>query len=181
MIEEFKKFAGNKILAYLLLNPDNKLGINEISRELNLSAGSVKRYTDLLVRDGLAEIKKAGNIHQPQLKNEHPLIKEMRKTYSLLLLSESKITEITSNITSIALYGSFASGTFDKKSDIDIMIISDKEELNSEIISEIETVFNKELQITVIPYYKWEMMKEKDNNFANSVLNNHILISGSEL
>lgn len=181
MIEEFSKFAGNRIIAFLLKNPDNETGINGIARELNLSSGSVKRYTDLLVKDGLAEIKKAGNIHQPQLKYEHPLIKEMRKTYSLLLLFESGITDIAENITSIALYGSFASGTFDEKSDIDILIISDIKELNTNIISRIEINFKRELQATIIPYYRWETMKKENHDFAESILKNHILITGSEL
>jgi predicted nucleotidyltransferase len=120
----------------------------------------------------LDEIKKIGNIHQPQLKYEHALVKEMRKTYSLLLLFESGITDITENITSIALYGSFESGTFDDKSDIDILILSHNKELNSNIILQIENNFNRELQATIIPYYKWESMKAKKHDSAISVLRN---------
>lgn len=181
MIEEYSKFAGNKILAFLLLNPNNELGINEIARKLNLSPGSVKRYTDLFVKDGLAEIKKAGNIHQPRLIYDNALIKEMKKTYSVLLLAESKIKKISEDFTSIALYGSFASGAFDEKSDIDILVISGNKEINSEVISKIESAFNRELQLTIIPYYKWEMMKKQNNEFAASLLKNHILIEGAEL
>jgi predicted nucleotidyltransferase len=96
----------------------------------------------------------------------------MRKTYSLLLLFESGITDITENITSIALYGSFESGTFDDKSDIDILILSHNKELNSNIILQIENNFNRELQATIIPYYKWESMKAKKHDSAISVLRN---------
>jgi len=181
MIEEFSKFAGNRIIAFLLKNPGNEMGINGIARELNLSPGSIKRYVDILVKDDLAEIKKTGNIHQPQLKYDHALVKEMKKTYSLLLLFESGVQDIADNITSTALYGSFASGTYDEKSDIDILIITDNKELNSGIISEIEKNFNRELQATIIPYYKWETMKAKNHDFATSILKNHILLTGAEL
>jgi predicted nucleotidyltransferase len=105
----------------------------------------------------------------------------MRKTYSLLLLFESGITYIAENVISIALYGSFASGTFDDKSDIDILILSENKELNSNIILQIENNFNRELQATIIPYYKWETMKAKNHDFATSVLNNHILLTGADL
>ena len=39
----------------------------------------------------------------------------------------------------------------------------------------------REVQLTVMQYYRWETMKKEGDKFAESVLRKHVLVSGVEL
>jgi hypothetical protein len=39
----------------------------------------------------------------------------------------------------------------------------------------------REVQLTVMQYYRWETMKKEGDKFAESVLRKHVLVSGFEL
>jgi hypothetical protein len=46
---------------------------------------------------------------------------------------------------------------------------------------ELQEDLAREVQITVIPPLRWEMMKKGGDRFAESVLKNHVLIKGGAL
>ncbi len=39
----------------------------------------------------------------------------------------------------------------------------------------------REVQLTMLPYYRWETMKKEGDKFAESILKKHVLVSGVEL
>lgn len=181
MINEFSKFVGNKILRWFLFHPTASVNINELARELEVSPGSVKRFADLLCREHIVDMKKIGTAHMFTLNNSSHVVKELKKTLMVMKLWEEKIEELAPNAISLAVYGSTASGNFDEKSDIDILVIGTEQEVDYTLVSEIETKVGHELQVTVIPYYEWENRKGKGDPFVLSVLARHILFAGAEL
>ncbi len=98
MIPEFNTFAGNKILKWHLMNPDSRLHINELARELGISPSTVLRYANLFQKAGIVTIHRIGTAHQIILNNEKPLVKELKKCAILLLLNEYGIEEIAREI-----------------------------------------------------------------------------------
>ena len=82
---------------------------------------------------------------------------------------------------SLAIYGSYSSGEFNEKSDLDILIIGKKKEENKDFALKFGKKFGKEIQLTTISYYEWEKMKKNKDPFALEVLSKHILISGADL
>lgn len=69
MMEEFSKFVGNKILGWLLSHPTSPVNINELASELEVSPGSIKRFTDLFYRGHIVDMKKVGTTHMFPLNN----------------------------------------------------------------------------------------------------------------
>ena len=120
MIDEFNKCVGNKILGWFLSHPTSSININELSRELVVSPGSVKRFTDLFYREQLVDMEKIGTAHMFTLNNSSYIARELKKTFMVLKLWEGKLEELAPNAISLAVYGSIASGSFDEKSDIDV-------------------------------------------------------------
>jgi len=45
----------------------------------------------------------------------------------------------------------------------------------------LEAETGREVQVTVVPYYQREQMKEEGNPFVASVLRNHIFVGGATL
>lgn len=181
MLDQFKKFTGFKILEYFITHPTSEIHLKELARTLKISPGSVKFYCDLFESEGILISKKKGNLRLFKLNNDDFTVREIKKTYYLLLLKENGIQEICENCGSLAIYGSFASGEFDEKSDLDILVIGNKEDINYDILHEIEKKTGLKLQLTVVPFYKWEKMKEEKDYFAESVIRKHILIKGAPL
>ena len=181
MIQEFNKFAGNKILGWLLMNPDANIGINELARELAASPATVMRYSNLFSDAGLVTIEKAGTAHLIRLNSGNPVVIELKKCAVILLLNDYGTCDIAGEAVSIALYGSAASGKFTGASDLDILVVGEEEQVNRDKVLEIQEKIGREIQLTVIPWHKFERMKKENDPFIRNVIDNHILLSGAEL
>lgn len=181
MLSEFNKFAGFKVLNYFLFNPKIEIHLKGLARYLKISPNTAKHYCDFFVKEGILNVVNKGNLRIFSLDNKSSYVKELKKTIVLLYLKDCGIEKIANKSMSFALYGSYASGEFTDESDLDILIIGDQKDVDKNIILQFEKKIRKEVQLTVISYYKWEEMKKKNDAFATEVLRKHILINGSEL
>ncbi len=181
MIREFRKFVGFKVLEFFITYPSVVVHLKELSRKIGISPGSAKTYCDIFERDGILRAKRKGNLRMITLNNSDFAVRELKKAYYAVLLKELGIEKIAENCTSLAIYGSFASGNFDEKSDLDILIIGEERNVNKDFVLELQEKLGREIQLTVMPYYIWEKMKREGDKFTESVLRNYILIKGAEL
>ncbi len=180
LINELRKYAAIRLLEYFLCHPTQEIHLKELSRKSKVSPMTAKTYCDLLEKEEIVLSEKKGNLRIFRLNNENFAVREMKRAYYLLLLKELGIERVCTEGT-LAIYGSIASGDFDERSDIDLLIIGSREWINYEILFEIEKKTGKEVQLTVIPPHKWEEMKERRDPFAMSVLRKHCLIRGPPL
>ena len=100
---------------------------------------------------------------------------------SEVVLAFSSSRGIAPGCTSLALYGSGARGTYDEKSDIDLLVIGEESCVRYDVVQAAEEELGFELQVIVIPWYRWEEMLELDDVFARNVLRDHILLGGVRL
>ena len=181
MIQEFKKFVGFRILAWFLTHPTNETHVNRLAREVGVSPGSVKAYADAFERDGLLTVTRLGTARLLSLENDSFVARELKRACMALRLSEAGIEEIAPGSIAVAIYGSTSAGTFDEQSDIDILIIGDGTQVDQNRVLALEEEIGHEVQVTAIPYYRWEQMKEAGDPFVASVLCNHMLVRGAAL
>ncbi len=180
MLHVFRKYAAFRILEYFFNHPTQEIHLKELARKLKMSSRSVKIYCDEFEKEGIILCKRKGNLRLFLLNNENYVVREMKRAYIVTLLKEWNIDKLSENAISIVIYGSHASGEYDEKSDLDILVIGNKNEVNRELLTKISEKIGKEVQLTVFPLHKWESIKGKDA-FAKSVLRNHILIRGAPL
>ncbi|MCD6478660.1 MAG: nucleotidyltransferase domain-containing protein [Candidatus Diapherotrites archaeon] len=181
IIKEFRKFVGFRILEYFIAHPSEEIHLKKLARKLNVSPGSVKRYGDLYSKENLLCSERKGNLRVFRLNNENFVVKELKRAYYAARLKEAGIEKVCKNCISVAVYGSFASGEFDEKSDLDIIIIGDRRGVNYRAISQIERSVNRTVQLTVLPFYRWKKLKKKKDPFAENVVKKHLLIRGAPL
>jgi predicted nucleotidyltransferase len=180
MMNEFNTFVGNRMLGWFLAHPTKRPHINQLARELGISPASVKRYADLFVRDGILTEASAGTARLLSLDNDTVMVKEMKRLYMVILLLEAGITGIARTAISLVMYGSASAGTFDEQSDIDILVLGNENDVDFERVAEIEGIVGHELQVTVIPCYRWEEMKQRGDAFVAGVISRHVLFQGAE-
>lgn len=181
MLKEFRKFVGFKILEYFLINPTKETYLKELAKKLEISPRSVKIYCDIFVKDELINREIKGNMHLFSTNNDNFRIREMKRAFFINILGEMGIDKISEECTSIAIYGSHASGTYDEKSDIDLLVIGNEKQIKRDLVVKIMNKIGKEIQLNVVPMIKWEKMKKENDAFVKSIIKNHVLIKGVEL
>ena len=185
MIELFEKYVDWKILAHFLEHSTSSFYVKELARILGVSPGSVSSALIRFKEWGLVEKEEKGQTHLYKLNNELVIIKELKTAFMLMQLQEigfvDKLLKIDDNIISIALYGSYATGEYDEKSDLDVLLIAPKKLELNEFIEHIEKKLKRVVSIEVFSIGQWNKLKEREDPFYNNVLMNHILLYGGEL
>lgn len=177
---KFESFAGIQILEWFFGNPSKKIHFKELCRETKLGPVTIKDYCEqFLEKEWLIE-KREANLRIFNLNNQNYVVQAMKKAWFLKKLHEYEIGSIVDKgIISLVLYGSHASGEYNEKSDVDILVIGNKEQIDWKNIKRLESKLGKEIQITTMSLGKWE--KNKETTFVKSVLRNYVLLRGAAL
>lgn len=180
LIEKWRKFRGWKVLEFFL-KTEKEIHVKKLARELKISPQTASYYLKFYKKVGILKERKEANLLLYSLL-DNVLTRQLKifyildQIYPFILKFANK-----NNLTSIALYGSHASGTYDKSSDIDLLIISQQKTLNLDELKNLERKIRKEVKIQVFSLGEWRNLKRKGNSFVESVLSKHILLYGAEI
>lgn len=163
-----------QILIFFFLNPKKSLYLKQLSDQLDLDNGNLSRYLNSLVVNGILSAREEGRQKYFSLNPNYPVLMELKKMITLNAGPEILLKEILSkndDLKKAYIFGSYASGKFNDKSDLDIMLIGNHNSINirREIIK-LQKQFGRE--INTIDYTEDEYnkkIKEKDG-FLSKVL-----------
>jgi predicted nucleotidyltransferase len=184
MLNEWKKFAGWKVLEYFLAHSSSEFYIRQLSRLLKTSPRSVQIYCNSYAEDGLLFVENKANVRMFWLDNSKPIVRSLKQFNFIRRLEELNFTEqilkSNPNMLTLAIYGSYASGNYDENSDIDILVVSDKKFDRSQL-TKFQQVLGKQIQLTEVTTAQLFSLKNKKDLFLASVINNHIILFGGRL
>ncbi len=126
--------------------------------------------------EGLILESSKGNLRLFRLNRDDFAVREITKAYYF-----PKREHLAEGCTSLAIYGSFARGDIDERSDLDLLVIGEESSADRDKVLKLQDALEREVQLTLLPYYRWETMKKDGDKFAESVLKKHVLVSGVEL
>lgn len=189
-----------KIIALFSKDLDKELTIHQIKNELDRSYHLVYDNVVELIDKGILNKKTTGHSSVCSLNLKNEKVKGMlilnsldekesflNKKPKLKPLFEVLVKNTTSKIeiSVIILFGSYAKGTETRASDIDLLIVSDKKDLNNLIqreIGSLETMYDIKInQIVVTEKVFKDMITNKaELNVGKEALNNHVIIHGAE-
>ena len=116
-----------QVLALLLLHPERTFYVREIGRLCGVPAGSLHRELKLLTEAGLLSRMAAGNQIRYQANRDCPIFTELagifRKTAGLADILREALGALSCKISLAFIYGSFAQGTEQSTSDVDVMVV----------------------------------------------------------
>lgn len=181
MLKQLRKYQAINVLSYFLENPNLEIHIKELARKLKISPATSKRFCDLLSKEKILIFEKKGNSIFFKLDNENSYVKELKRIFSLTHIRENWKNVFMDGIVSIAVYGSFSSGDYSEDSDLDILIISRKKNLDSSFILDFQKKIKKEVNLAKMTYIEWEKLKNQEDNFVQEILKNHFVIQGDKL
>ena len=178
---KFEGFSWIKILTWFLDSPTRKIHFKDLCRKLKLGPPTVKNYCEEFVRLGWFDEERKANLRIFSLNNKSFVVKAIKRAYILEYLRKIGIEKIIDeNVISMALYGSHASGEYDEKSDIDLVVVGREQNVDHKKLEQIKKKTGKNIQLTVFSLEKWETNKDKDA-FIASVLRNYVLLRGAPL
>ncbi len=174
-----EKYALFKVFIYLR-NTKHEESVRSLSRKADVGVATSKRCLDYLFEKNIVKRKVIGKTHQYKLNTENVVTRQFKISMSLSEITDAKIVEeITSKfstIYAIILYGSVAKGTDAANSDIDILIISGKDQKISQIKA--EKYLKREVSIIVRSYEAWRRIAKKDKAFYDAIITEGIVLHG---
>jgi len=120
-----------KALAFLYLHPADSVHVREIARATGTHAGSLHRELSRLSSAGLLLRESHGNQVKYRANTACPVFAELaslfRKTSGITLALRHAVAPLSDTIVAAFVFGSFARGTANAHSDIDLLVIGDVE------------------------------------------------------
>ena len=119
-----------RLLTLLFVNPEESFYTNELVRAVGTGTSTVTKELKRFNTMGLFATKKVGNQIHYQANQDCPVYEEMkslvRKTFGVTDSFKEALAPISNKINKAFIYGSFADGTENSVSDIDLMVVSDQ-------------------------------------------------------
>ena len=181
----FEKYLDWKLLRLFLRYPDQGFYTKEIARILSAGAGTINVSLRNFHKSNVLKKEIVGNVHLYRLNNESELIKHLKIVHTLLEFQQynlvDKILTTNHSILSIVLYGSYANGENDSKSDIDLLLLITEKKQHTSVIQQLEKKIHKPITVQMMTIPEWHTLKTKDKIFYESILEKHIVLHGSGL
>ncbi|MBU0662614.1 MAG: nucleotidyltransferase domain-containing protein [Candidatus Diapherotrites archaeon] len=181
MLHGWQKFKGWKVLEFFLAG-GGRIHVNGLAAKLGISPGTAQEYLTGYERQGVLERERAANAINYMLA-ETPLTLELKKAYFVSLLADfgGEFEKENPYVATLALYGSHAKGTYDEKSDIDLLAISQEKKLRLGSLKKIEEKTGREAKLQSFTLAEWKGMLAKKDSFASAVIRNNIVLLGAQL
>lgn len=159
----------DKVLRELFNNPTYKFHIRELARVTKLNPNTIINVVKVLEKKGFVKKETKKHIVEVILNLENIKTIYNKRIFNLQQIYDSGITDFLIKFytpTSISLIGSYSRGEDIEKSDIDIVIITEKREKVS--LVKFEKILKKQIHLLLIK--KENISDEFFNNLINGVV-----------
>ncbi|MDO9579486.1 MAG: nucleotidyltransferase domain-containing protein [Bacteroidales bacterium] len=162
------------ILQLYFSHPEKKYYLRQLEKILHFPVQNIRRELINLEKNGMFKREKSGNQVYYFLNRESPVYSDIRNIVSKTIGIENQIKESLSGINDINkafIFGSFADGTQDSLSDIDILIVGDvNEDTLIEEIYRLENKFEREINYHIYGEKEFEERIKEKNSFISKIL-----------
>ena len=178
-----KSKVRGKLLGILFSDPEHKYYLSELARLAGASVGNAQRELERFIKDELLLREKKGNLVFYFLNQRHALYPELRSLVLKTVGVEGSLRALVQKHKEIEfamLYGSFAREQEKGESDIDLLIISNKnlEKFYSDL-KKLESQFHREINPTDYSAKEFKQKLLNLDSFLTNLLNQpHRILKG---
>ena len=173
------------LIAYFVLHPGERLHVRALEKIVGAQYSAVWRELRNLEVAGLVASEKIAGSRFYELAPEFPLLAELRsmvlKTVGIGDAVRKSLVKLR-GIDAAFIFGSFADGSADSSSDLDLMILGDLELENvSSAISDLESELNRPVNYVLYSLQEWRSRLDHEDAFATNVMaGTKLMLIGSE-
>ena len=154
------------ILGYMFLHEDAELYVNEMARKFSLDDGNLSRKLKELEREGILKCRERGHKCYYSLNRGYPLLKEYRGIVLKTIGLEQKLRDALTRIPGIEqafLFGSYAGGTMDASSDINLLVAGRHDTLAlQKAVAGIQKEIDREINVISMAPREYKEKLKKD-------------------
>jgi predicted nucleotidyltransferase len=159
-----------KVLEILFKKPTYRFHLRELARETKLNPNTIINITNILEKEGMIKKERKKNLVEIYLSLDKREVIWKKRIFNLKMIYESGIIDFlikTYSPISISLIGSFSRGEDIERSDIDIVLFTDRKK---EVVdmAKFEKILNRNMHL-LIPSKK-EISEEFFNNLINGIV-----------
>lgn len=169
-----------KVLAHFLLHPGEAFHVRALGRLLDESAGNLLRDLRKLRAIGLLVADRAGNQIRYSVNVQHPLYEDLQRIILKTVAVDRVLKEFLASgggVELAFLYGSFAKGTADTRSDIDVMVIGSASDRSiASRIARAEGILKRPVSYTLFTRGDARREALRRGSFLNSVLKGPLIM-----
>jgi predicted nucleotidyltransferase len=191
MVENINKIIID-IIGLYRYNYLTEFHVRQIAKLINKSHAGLLPHLNNLEKTKVLVSKEVGKSKVFSLNLENNQIRELlsiaEKKGSLELLNKEifikKIYEefLKLNLMgSLVLFGSYASETNTKESDIDLLWLGNLKETEIKKIKNFGKMYNKEIHLVSMSFKEFDVQLSKGGALIKEIVNNHIVLSNSDL
>ena len=175
-----------KLLATLLLRPDEKFHVRELGRMTRISVGSIHRELKVMAESGLLLREQVGNQVFYQANQASPVYQELaaifRKTIGLATLLGDALRDLADKIDLAFVFGSMATGRPKPTSDVDVLVLGDLELVDVvKALSSLQQTLGREINPVAMTIDKFVAQLAKRERFAMRVVDEpKVFVTGDE-
>ena len=169
------------ILSYFFTNPHAEAYVNALARLLELDPKNVHSKLIQLENEGLLKSRFAGKERFFALNRSFPLLREYRgiveKTIGVEALLRKALSD-TAGVKEAYIFGSFAKGTADQHSDIDVLAVGEHKALDLQRkLKALQKSLGREINVVSLSGAEMKKkQKEKDPFLVDVMKGKHIRI-----
>lgn len=165
-----------KVLGLLLLHPETRYHVREIARLTNTAAGSLHRELSKLAKAHVLIREVSGNQVYYQANSNFPIFQELasilRKTSGLVDILANALAPLTEKIAVAFVFGSAGSGTENRGSDIDVLIIGELGFTDAvTALYSAQAIIGREINPKVYKKAEWKKLANNKDAFVQEILN----------
>jgi len=175
LTELFKTEERTSILRYVMFR--KSFHAVEVSRDTGVTKGLVSRYLHILEMNGL--LQKKGREYSPQ---DGARCRAIRLLLNLESIDLSALS--LGSARGLGLYGSWARGTNDQESDLDVWIKADsfpEQSMLARLQRDLSLQTGSEVNLLMLTPEKLERLKREDKPFYNSLVMGSVTLKGESL
>ena len=164
-----------KVLALLLMQPNQKKHLRELARQTQAAPGTLKKELDALCHVGLLTSERVGNQVQFQANQGHPVFAELqaliRKTTGLADVLRQALQPLGEQVALAFVFGSMASGSAHAGSDVDLLVVGSASFAQVvEATYAAQTPLGRDINPKVMTTDEWTRKQAEGNPFVQELL-----------
>lgn len=175
-----------RVLALLLLRPEEHVHVREISRLTGVPVGSLHRELRLLADAGLLSRHAAGNQVRYQANRDCPIFNELagifRKTSGLADIIRMALLPLADRVTAAFVFGSVAKGEERAVSDIDVCVVGTVSFTDVVVaLADMHGKLGREINPVVMPHGQFIAKLDSGDQFVTRIMGEpKLFLIGSE-
>lgn len=178
MLERYAVIAALKTV---LSSPQVSFSVRGLARAAGLSPGAAQTALKYMQQTELVSLKIVGKTFQFKANLDSALCRHWKIVFNLEQITDSRIVQECVKkipaLQSVLLYGSFARGTNDEKSDIDLLFITHHPvKINLGFVNRLK----KEANITVFSLNEWRKNALENKVFYENIILDSIALVGEK-